>query len=396
MHPADDLRCSKSEKLKERRIVLGVTGSVAAVESVKICRELIRHGADVRVVMSADAQKIIHPYSLEFASGKPVVTEIDGSVQHVAMCGAVPDRADMLLIAPATANTLSKIACGIDDTAVTTFATTALGTGIPTMVVPAMHGTMMQHRIVLENIDRLREAGVVVVEPKAEESKVKMPAVEEIVAAVISRIGRGDMRGIKVLIVAGSTEEPLDDVRLLTNRSSGETGIELAIAAYERGARVELWMGRCEATIPDYLTVRRFSSTRDLEGMIDDMPHMDIVLFPVAVSDYTTDPVPGKMPSTDDSITLTLKRTPKLIDKIEGGTIVGFKAQSGAEDKQLVEEAVELINRAGCSFAIANRIEEVKAGTTRILIVEGDGSAKEILGSKAKAVDVILDRALKE
>src|SRR4030042_1119662 len=123
MHPADHLRGTKSEKLKGRKIVLGVTGSIAAVECVKLCRELIRHGADVNVVMSKDAQGIVHPWALEFASGRPVTTGVDGRVQHVSQCGDVPDQADLLLIAPATANTISKMACGIEDTPVTTFAT---------------------------------------------------------------------------------------------------------------------------------------------------------------------------------------------------------------------------------------------------------------------------------
>src|SRR4030065_2547534 len=122
MHPADHLRGTKSDKLIGRKIVLGVTGSIAAVETVKLCRELPRHGAEVHAVMSKDAQVIIHPWALEFATGRTVTTEIDGRVQHVAFCGDVPDKADLLLIAPATANTISKIACGIDDTPVTTFA----------------------------------------------------------------------------------------------------------------------------------------------------------------------------------------------------------------------------------------------------------------------------------
>lgn len=395
MHPAEDLKCSKSEKLKGRSIILGVTGSIAAVESVKLCRELVRHGADIRVVMSADAQRIIHPHSLEFASGNAVVTEIDGRVQHVALCGSVPDRADMLLIAPATANTISKIACGIDDTPVTTFATTALGSGIPTVVVPAMHGSMMRHTIVLENMDRLRDAGVMVLEARLEESKAKMPSTEGIVAAVISRIGLGDMRGTKVLVIAGSTEEPVDDIRVLTNRSSGETGIELSKAAHDRGADVELWMGRCDTAIPDYLTVRRYSGARDLEEMIDNMAPKDVVLFPAAVSDYRPDHLAGKIPSTEESITLTLKRTPKLIDKVDGGTIVGFKAQAHVEDPQLIEESVELIRRADCSFVVANRIEDVKPGMTRILIIDADGSTEEVSGTKATAADRILDRAMK-
>ena len=395
MHPAEDLKCSKSDKLKGRRIVLGVTGSIAAVESVRLCMELIRHGAEVHVVMSASAQKIIHPYSLEFASGRPVITEIDGGVQHVALCGSVPDRADLLLIAPATANTISKIACGIDDTSVTTFATTALGTGIPTMVVPAMHGSMIRHSMVVDNISRLKEAGVIVLETRSEEGKAKMLSPEDIVAAAISAIGRRDMCSRRVLVIAGATEEPLDDIRIVTNRSSGETGIELARAAHERGAEVELWVGRTDVDVPRYLRTRRFSTAKDLEEMVDGMDNADIVLFPAAVSDYTADPVEGKMPSSEASITLRLKRTPKIIDKIEGRTIIGFKAQARVTDSKLTEEAVALIERVECAFVVANRIEDVSQGSTRVLIVEADGVTEEAQGTKAAVANRILDRALK-
>ena len=395
MHPARELKCTQSDKLEGRKIVLGVTGSIAAVDSVRLCRELIRHGADVHVVMSGDARKIIHPNSLEFASGNPVVTEIDGKVQHVALCGSVRDKADLLLIAPATANTISKIACGIDDTPVTTFATTALGAGIPTVLVPAMHGSMMKHRIVLDNIDRLREAGMIILEPRSEEGKAKMPLIDDIVAVAISRAGRGDMRSRRVLVIAGATEEPLDDIRIIANRSSGETGAELARAAFERGAEVELWMGRCSVEIPRFVRTRRFIGSMDLEEMVDSMNRADIVLFPAAVSDYRPDPVEGKMPSSEASLTLTLKRTPKIIDKVDGETVVGFKAQSRVTDDELVAEAVALIKRAGCAFVVANSVEDVQTGSTRVLMVDADGRSEEASGSKTTVADRILDRALK-
>ncbi|MDH3365677.1 MAG: bifunctional phosphopantothenoylcysteine decarboxylase/phosphopantothenate--cysteine ligase CoaBC [Thermoplasmata archaeon] len=395
MHPAKDIECSKSEKLKGRKIVLGVTGSIAAVDSVKLCRELVRHGAEVHVVMSGEAQKVIHPYSLEFASGNAVTTEIDGRVQHVAFCGYVPDKADLLLIAPATANTISKIAHGIDDTPVTTFATTAIGTGIPVIVVPAMHGSMIHNKIVLDNVNRLRENGVIVLEAKMAEAKAKMPGMEDIVAAAISQIGRGDMRGIDVLVIAGSTEEQVDDIRLITNKSSGETGIELAKAAYERGANVELWMGRCDVAVPLYLKTTRFSSTASLKELVDGMSERDIVLFPAAVSDYSPDRYSGKIPSTDEFITLTLRRNPKLIDSVKAKTVVGFKAQSRIEDDILVAEAEDLIRRSGCAFVVANKVEQVSSGSTRVLMVGVNGSTVEISGAKKIVADKILDRAMK-
>jgi phosphopantothenoylcysteine decarboxylase/phosphopantothenate--cysteine ligase len=391
MHPADHIRGSKSDKLKGRRIVLGITGSIAAVECVKLCRELIRHGAEVDVVMSKDACTIIHPYAMEFASGRTVTTEIDGRVQHVSMCGDVPDRADLLLIAPATANTLSKVACGIDDTPVTTFATTALGTGIPVIMVPAMHATMMKHRAVSENIERLREFGVHVLQSRMEESKAKMPDIDHIVTFVISVTGKNDLKGRKALVIAGATEEAIDDVRVVTNRSSGETGLELAKAAFERGADVELWMGRCDVNIPTYLNVARYNSFADLSELVKSRIAHDIVLFPAAVSDYTPLKIEGKMPSDEETVQLVLRRNPKLIDSIEAQVVVGFKAQAKVGDEELIAEARQLLDRSGCSLVIANNVERVGKGRTQVIAITKNGAHQTIEGTKDQVANRIID-----
>lgn len=394
MHPADHLRGTRSDKLKGRKIVLGITGSIAAVECVKLCRELIRHGAEVHVVMSKDAQTIIHPWAMEFASGRKVVTEIDGGVQHVALCGDVPDKADLLLIAPATANTISKMAYGIDDTTVTTFATSAIGSGIPVIVVPAMHGTMIAHKIVQENIAKLKRLGVVFLQSKVDESKLKMPSHEHIVSSVIARIGKRDLVGRRVLVIAGATQEPVDDIRVVTNRSTGETGVELAKAANERGADVDLWMGHAEVDLPEHIKTTRFSSFSDLQKLVRGH-RFDIVLFPAAVSDYSPKAIPGKMPSDPSEIKLTLKRNPKLIDKINAKLVVGFKAQARMSDADLIKESMALMKRSKCDLVVANRIEDVKPGRSRALLVESPGSAEELRGTKSQLADKIIDRAVR-
>ena len=391
MHPADHLRGTKSNKLKGRKIVLGVTGSIAAVECVKLCRELIRHGAEIHAVMSKDAQTIIHPYSLEFATGNPVTTEIDGRVQHVSLCGDVPDKADLLLIAPATANTISKMACAIDDTPVTTMATTAIGTGIPVIVVPAMHYSMIAHKIVAENIQKLRRIGVTVLEPRIEEAKAKMPSIDYIITAVMAAIGKRDLVKRKVVVIAGSTEEPIDDIRVITNRSSGETGVELARAAQERGAEVELWMGRCETQLPDHLKVIRYSSFSDLAKMVKGK-RFDIILVPAAVSDFSPMRARGKISSDKGSLTVTMTRNPKLINHIKARVVVGFKAQARVTDEALVEEATALCKRSNSTFVVANKIEEVSKGKTRVLLVDRNGSSEELEGTKAEVADHIIGK----
>ncbi|MGQ9588348.1 MAG: bifunctional phosphopantothenoylcysteine decarboxylase/phosphopantothenate--cysteine ligase CoaBC, partial [Thermoplasmata archaeon] len=334
------------------------------------------------------------PWAMEFASGRPVTTEIDGRVQHVSLCGNVPDRADLLLIAPATANTISKIAHGIDDTPVTAFAITALGGGMPVMIVPAMHGTMIIHRIVVENIERLKRLGVVFLEPKAEEGKAKMPSIDHIVSSVVSLIGKKDLQGKKVLVIAGATEEPIDDIRVVTNRSSGETGLELAKAAHERGAKVELWMGRCSVEIPDYLKTKRYQTFRDLSEMTKRISH-DIVLFPAAVSDFSPDKVKGKIPSEKGILKVVLRRNPKLIDRMAKRFVVGFKAQVDVNDEDLVKESVELIRRSRCALVVANSIEDVGPGRTRVLLVTEDGLQEKLEGPKAKVADGIIDAVVR-
>ena len=165
---------TKSKKLKGKRIVLAVCGSIAAIESPKLARELMRHGADVTCVLSKSGQTIIHPWALECITGKKTITEITGSCEHVQYCGDWGGKCDLFLISPATANTISKIACGIDDSVVTTFASTALGAKIPVIIAPAMHESMIDNPFVREKIAKLKNAGVRFVEPKKEEGKAKL------------------------------------------------------------------------------------------------------------------------------------------------------------------------------------------------------------------------------
>lgn len=165
---------TKSKKLKGKKVVLAVCGSIAAIEAPKLARELMRHSADVVCVLSEAGQKIIHPYALECITGKKTITDITGSCEHIQYCGEWEGKYDLLLISPATANTISKIANGIDDSIVTTFASTALGAKIPVVIAPAMHESMIDNPFVQENIAKLKEKGVRFVEPKKEEGKAKL------------------------------------------------------------------------------------------------------------------------------------------------------------------------------------------------------------------------------
>lgn len=238
-HPTLWIKSSKSRSLQGKTIVLAVTGSIAAVRAVELARELIRRGADVHAVMSEAATWIINPMALHYATGNEVITSITGKVEHVEFFGD-QGRADLLLIAPSTANTIGKIAAGIDDTPVTTFATTAIGAGKPVMVVPAMHEDMYNHPAVVENIEKIKEWGILSVGPRVEEGIAKIAGNDEIVLEVERRTDNKSLEGKKILITSGSTAEAVDPIRILTNRASGKTGIELALEAYRRGAEVTI------------------------------------------------------------------------------------------------------------------------------------------------------------
>jgi len=398
MHPSYELRGTKNRKLEGRKIVLGVTGSIAAVECVKLIRELIRHGALVYPVMTAAAARIIHPDSLWFASGNPVIEHITGAVEHVALCGKVKDRADLLMIAPATSNTISKMACGIDDTPVTTFAATAIGTGIPVMVAPAMHESMYDHPAVQENIVKLKGMGVEFIAPIREENKAKLASIDLIVMAVLRKLGPSDLKGNRVLVIAGSTREPIDDIRCITNSSSGKTGIGIALAAWYRGAAVELWYGTSPASPPDVFPVRSFDTVGSLMRMSRGLKlGFDAIIVPAAISDYSVEKAKGKLES-ENVPELKLKRTPKVIKAIRArfkGVLVGFKAQTGQDDGALEREARDMMASSGADLAVANNMSNVLDDTTEIIIVPKKGAVTKFSGTKLEAADAILDEVVK-
>ncbi|OPX65721.1 MAG: bifunctional phosphopantothenoylcysteine decarboxylase/phosphopantothenate synthase [Methanomassiliicoccales archaeon PtaB.Bin215] len=390
MHPSEAIVGSQSSLLKGKKIVLGITGSIAAVECFELARDLMRQGATVIPVLTPEAQKLVTPYAMSFATGQEAIVELDGRVQHVALMGDVQGRADLLLIAPSTANTISKIACGIDDTTVTTMATVALGSGVPILIAPAMHGAMFNNPMVAENIEKLKRAGVEFIGPRMEGKKAKIAVREEIVHAVIRKLSDGKMKGRRVLIIGGSSAESLDDMRIVTNKGTGETSVEMAKAAYHEGADVELWMGRCSVTLPTFIPTRRFECLADLEAMIPDIDH-DMVVVPAALSDFTFDRKSGKLPSEAKVTKLQLRSVPKMLPLIvkKCDKVVGFKAESGVDRVDLVKEAIESLNRNYLSAVVANDLKDVKAGSTKVIFVRSRYQS-EIEGTKSEVAHQLI------
>ena len=353
--------------------MLAVTGSIAAVETVRLAHELRRRGALVQAVLSGAAARIVSPDALTYATGRPAITAITGLVEHVQWCGE-GGRADLLLIAPCTANTVGKIACGIDDTPVTTFATTALGSGLPVVVVPAMHETMYRHRAVAENLERLTAYGVTIVPPRIEEGRAKIAANEVIVLEVERAVNLKPLAGRRVLITSGPCCEPVDDVRVLTTRSTGRMGRALALEAYRRGAEVTVVHAD---EFPCVRNVRIVSAAELREAVLayGEAGGIDIYVSAAAISDFAPERFPGKLASGAPA-TLALEPLPKVIDEVMeryAPLTVAFKLAEDAD-----AQAGKLLER-GASLVVANTPETMGAagGTfalhsrSNIRVIEG-------------------------
>jgi phosphopantothenoylcysteine decarboxylase/phosphopantothenate--cysteine ligase len=395
MHPADDIRGSKSNQLSGKKIVLGVTGSIAAVETIKIARELIRHDAEVIPVMSHSATKIIHPDALWFATGNKPIVELTGATEHVSYCGRVKDPADLLLICPCTANTISKITYGIDDTSVTTFATTAIGSKIPILIVPAMHLSMYDHKIIQENIKKCKTVGIKFIEPNIEKNKAKMPDINEIVANVFRETGKQNLSNKNVLIIGGPTAEAIDDIRIVTNRSTGKTAMSLAKNAFYRGANVELWYGLGREPIPSYLKTQKFESIKDIIKLVKnkDLKKFDIIIICAALSDYIPKKQKGKIPSQQKNLTIKMQPAEKIISLIRKKTpkskIIGYKVEE--KNTTLKKKAIELLKKNNLDFVIGNTISGFEKDINEIWIIDKKGNGVHKKGKKEELADHILN-----
>jgi len=391
MHTSKEIIGSKGSELEGRRIVLCITGSVAAVKSSEIARELMRQGAEVFAVMTPLAQKIIHPYLMEWATGNPVVTELTGQIEHVSYAGEHPDRADLILVAPCTANTIGKAAAAIDDTPVTTVLTTAIGAGIPIIIAPAMHGSMYKHPVVLENINRLRFIGVEVLMPRFEEEKAKIPGTTDIVDAVVKKLtANKDLEGLRILITAGPTRAYLDAFRYITNPSSGKMGVTIADEALSRGAQVTIVYGPGTETPPVEADVTRVETTEEMldatvRAMREEKHHA--VILAAAASDYgPTDREMVKTPSGRDRWSLELKPLPKIVEHVKlvdpDTFLVGFKAEFNVSDDELIERAYERLETAGMDLVVANDVSREGSGfgtiTNEVFIIDREKNMNHI------------------
>lgn len=407
-HPSKDIVGTKGNELKDKRIVLCITGSVAAAECPEIARALMRHGAEVFTVMSPMSQKIIHPYLMEWATGNDVITELTGKIEHVALAGDHPQKADLILVAPATATTISKIACGIDDTPVTSVVSTAFGSNTPIVIVPAMHESMYNHPILTENVKKLQALGVEFVGPRVEEGKAKIARTKEIADAVILSLStKQDLSGLRILITAGPTVEYIDPIRVVTNRSSGRMGVALAEEALNCGAEVTLIYGAGAVTPPTRANVISVETTDQMyEAVVSELKSKkyDLVIAAAAAADWKVEKPFSYKVSTHKLNLLSLKMKPtlKIIDcikKVSPKTfLVAFRAEYKLSREDLIESAYGRLLEAKADLIVVNDVGKKGAGfgteTNEVFIIDREKRAIHVpMAHKREVAKKILDAA---
>jgi len=360
-HPSLDIVGSDGTELAGKKIVLCISGSVAAYKSIELARLLMRHGGDVTCVASKAATDLIQPSYFKWATGNPVITKLTGDLEHIKV--ADYRQSDLIVVYPCTANTLGKLANGIDDTPISTVLSVGLGSKIPIIIALAMHQAMYENPAVVSNIEFLKNK-VGFISPQFIEGKAKAAEPEEILDVILQRFGSSPvLKGKKVLITAGPTIEYIDPVRVITNQSTGKTGVLLASEFVSAGAKVTMIYGPGTETPPKGAKIVHVKTSSQMsEALKKEMRQKwDIVILAAAVSDYTPEkPSKTKLDSDLSRISLKMRKVPKMINDIKkiqkDVFLVGFKAETGISKEQLIKKAREKIVQADCDLVIANDI----------------------------------------
>ena len=388
--------------LRGKHILLGVTGSIAAYKAVLILRELVQAGARVTVVMTASAQQFIAPLTFQVLSRRPVYTSLfdpSDEIRHLTLA----EQADLILIAPATANIIGKIANGVADDLLTTL---VLASPAPLVLAPAMDGDMWIHPVLQRNMSVLEGLGVRVIPPEegplasGKTGMGRLAPEDRIVSTVVDRLARReDFKGETVLVTAGPTQEPIDPVRYLTNRSSGKMGYALARGAQWRGARVILISGPTHLPCParvEQVPVRTAAEMR--EAVLRYFPEATVLIMAAAVSDYRPRrPMDRKLKKGSEAILLELEPTPDILSEVGpqrgNRVLVGF----AAETQDLPDQAKAKLQRKRLDLIVANDVTQAGAGfdldTNIVTLIDAQGEVTALPKlSKTDAAERILDR----
>jgi phosphopantothenoylcysteine decarboxylase/phosphopantothenate--cysteine ligase len=360
-HPSLDIVNSDGIELAGKKIVLCVTGSVAAYKSIELARLFMRHGADVTCVASKAATELIKPSYFKWATGNDVITKLTGNLEHIKV--ADYKQSDFIVVYPCTANTLGKLAHGIDDTPISTVLSVGFGSKIPIIISLAMHQAMYENPAVRKNIEFLKNK-VSFIAPQFVEGKAKAAEPEEVLEFVLKKHGNSSVfQGKKVLITAGPTVEYIDPIRMITNQSSGKTGVLIAREFVSSGARVILIYGPGTESPPKGTKVIKIKTSKEMrDAVIREMKNrFDIVILAAAVSDYTVErPSNTKIKSDAARMVVKLKKVPKIINEIKkiqkDAFLVGFKAETDVSKKKLIESSRIKLKESGADIIVANDI----------------------------------------
>ncbi|KDP90031.1 MULTISPECIES: bifunctional phosphopantothenoylcysteine decarboxylase/phosphopantothenate--cysteine ligase CoaBC [Clavibacter] len=395
-------------------VVVGITGGIAAYKAVGVVRGLVLLGHDVHVVPTEAALRFVGKPTLEAVSRNPVTSDLyDGvsEVRHVAL----GQKADLIVVAPATAHTLATMALGLSDDLL---GTTILASRAPLVVAPAMHTEMWQHPATQANAALLRSRGATLVGPTSgrltgtDSGPGRMAEVEDVIAAALAAVRPGgrDLEGRRVVVSAGGTREPLDPVRFLGNRSSGRQGVALAVAARDRGADVVLVAAHLEVPAPTGVRVVPVSTALELsDAMLREADHADVVIMAAAVADYRPVAVSAgkiKKEEAGDALSVELVRNPDILQRLASdaavpradGTrrlVVGFAAETEEDPAELLRIGRAKLARKGCDLLVLNRVGwsegfATEGNTITVLGRTGDTLA-EASGSKEQVAHRILD-----
>ena len=364
-HPSLDIVSSHGMELSGKKIVLCVAGSVAAYKAIELARLLMRHGAYVTCVTSNAVTKLIQPEYFKWATGNEVITKLTGELEHIRL--ADYNQSDLVIVYPATANTLGKLANGIDDTPVSTVLTVGFGSKIPILMCLAMHASMYENLAVKKNIKFLKNK-IEFLSPKLIEGKAKSPEPEDVLENVLKKFGFSSvLKNKKVLITAGPTIEQIDPIRAITNQSSGKTGVSLASELISAGAKVTFVYGPGNEKAPKGAKIINVVSSKEMHSVVklELKKKFDIVIMAAAVADYIpTIQSKNKIKSSKSSMNISLKKAPKIIDQIKkyqkNVLLVGFKAETNFTKAQLIKSAQKKLKESAADMIVANDIGSIR------------------------------------
>ncbi len=376
-----EIKYTYGEELKDKKILLIPTGSIAAFKTPELIRLLIRHGADVYVLPSKEALKYVTLDTLKWASGGKVLENFTYNAEHIYLV----KKMDLIAVIPATANIVNKAASGIADTDASLAIYSAIGFGKPILMAPVMHENMYRNPFFLESLEKLRRIGVQIIDPIFEENKAKLRDLDYIKMRVMNILSDKLLEGLKILVTAGPTIEYIDPVRIITNKSSGKMGVYIAEEAYMMGAQVKLIAGNISVKPFEDIETSYVETTEDMyEAVMDELSKgYDIFISASAPVDFR--------PSTSEEskidtvrkkkLDLELILTPKIVstarERFKDLFIVSFKALYNVSDDELYKKAVEHLEKYGFDMVVANDVGRkgvgFQADENEVVIVDREG-----------------------